>query len=1311
MAVRTVGTNAEFVAAYNASAPGDVIQILDDNVITGYVHANGRPGVTIRGQTARVAPLPRIVVQNAPNTTIADLKIQMANYDPSPYGALPQNRGPDLISTQQNTDNLLIQNNIIRCGNYEDGRRPFDPSNTEKYLAYVGDIARGIAPTKTPAYPRLIGHLAADGTTNGSMNGSLTVKGNLLEDTGGDAIKFGHLGGGASIIITENIIQRVYQDFISVGLPGGQPGPFSRFEVTKNIFWDPFNQTQDYGAHGDILQVFSLDQGGTRIYFASAPTPLPVVGDTVTFPCYLKDPLDGLYKPGGTTSRPIQIIGTDTTGWYVDFSNGSWFTNVSTGNCTFSNGASKVSTKVTTPRPGPNDTRSPWDNLIVARNIVGMSAGCRGQKQDIFGSDVPPGAPFRGAYIGQNVLLRRVGGNCIILSNDAIAGAAHCMVDRNLGISHAILNQVLAGQNESFAHANQNAASLSPSRIAVFRDTVYTGQNLVSRNVIEAITPQLGQDTATYPNYVTAMHTPTTQAAAAAVYDIDWSDTYTPEGIIRQLQPKAGMEHLGPVRPGMDLAAFLTFGPSDYADIPSYVGFQPVTGAAASATVTSDWAMVQAGFQTRAWSCTHEVQFCDNYDPYLGGAQSPGPWLPAGSSGTVAHGKWVRVRRAASPIPAVQVQVKFTLGGQESVWRLTTLDTTNFPHVTFDATQIVSQVSAGGLKSVTTNVCTYAFEFTFDKPLVATQIIGQSAGVAQVSTQATLTNGVGYFKLFGIAGNVSIPILNATPGQKHHVIITFDNSKATKEEGIKVAVDFARISNATLGSSWDNTPRSFAALPSTKIQLGGSGTNPVLSGTVGLVAIWPGYLADLDSQAEIDRFRAAYIGPNGEGPFGVKPPLMLTGKADTWNAGNPNRGDGQAWAKTTGNPITNADVNPWPPNLYTVAEVLAPGTRPVGAPTTIRVSALGFPKLVNFAPQSDRAGTWNRVSAPLSLERDGYADFEFTPLAAGTHTFSFTNDGGYNNPPPVTLLADNGVPAADPTTFSLEVSAASFEAGGMVTLTCTLDEVATSAVTITLSDGAAPGTFSAATVVIPIGSISGSLTYTSATAGAVTISATNNRGLTNPSSVGVTVTSAAPSSFTMEASTTTPLQGSAVTLTFTLNRVATQDVIIAPADGVAPGGFSASTVTILAGQAVGSLTYTPTAAGEVTLSASNNRGLANPSPLNLTVGAFDPPASISLQIDSPLVRLGRGTPVRFMLNKPATSDVTIVPDATLPGAFSPPSVTLPAGFQTAVMTFVPTQRGAGVISCTNGAGLANPTPSPITCFGVAKGQLAKYGIR
>lgn len=91
--------------------------------------------------------------------------------------------------------------------------------------------------------------------------------------------------------------------------------------------------------------------------------------------------------------------------------------------------------------------------------------------------------------------------------------------------------------------------------------------------------------------------------------------------------------------------------------------------------------------------------------------------------------------------------------------------------------------------------------------------------------------------------------------------------------------------------------------------------------------------------------------------------------------------------------------------------------------------------------------------------------------------------------------------------------ASTVDAGTALTLTLTPNnDGPTDDVTVTLSDGDAGGTFSANTVTFSgCTKTSQTVTYTPKGAGTVTISATNNGTLTNPSGLSVTVSASATS--------------------------------------------------------------------------------------------------------------------------------------------------------------------------------------------------------
>ncbi len=70
-------------------------------------------------------------------------------------------------------------------------------------------------------------------------------------------------------------------------------------------------------------------------------------------------------------------------------------------------------------------------------------------------------------------------------------------------------------------------------------------------------------------------------------------------------------------------------------------------------------------------------------------------------------------------------------------------------------------------------------------------------------------------------------------------------------------------------------------------------------------------------------------------------------------------------------------------------------------------------------------------------------------------------------------------------------------------------------------------------------------------------------------------------------------------------------VNITPSDGAAPGSFSVSFVTLSDGTRSATFTYTPAAAGTVTISVTNSGTLTNPPPLTLMVSAASTPEDVT----------------------------------------------------------------------------------------------------
>jgi hypothetical protein len=174
---------------------------------------------------------------------------------------------------------------------------------------------------------------------------------------------------------------------------------------------------------------------------------------------------------------------------------------------------------------------------------------------------------------------------------------------------------------------------------------------------------------------------------------------------------------------------------------------------------------------------------------------------------------------------------------------------------------------------------------------------------------------------------------------------------------------------------------------------------------LGYYWLHPGVALDLNDSTIRDKFDAAYIGANGEAPLGgTQPSHFCVGVAATWNSGNPNQGANGAWAKVSGTNLSAADSEVWPPVLTLISSTQTAGPYAIGTPVDFLVQAVGYPKAIsNITAASDKGGTWTLNPQSMPAGSNGLT-FTFTPSAPGTHSITFTNDGGYTNPAALELV-------------------------------------------------------------------------------------------------------------------------------------------------------------------------------------------------------------------------------------------------------------------------------------------------------------------
>lgn len=187
--------------------------------------------------------------------------------------------------------------------------------------------------------------------------------------------------------------------------------------------------------------------------------------------------------------------------------------------------------------------------------------------------------------------------------------------------------------------------------------------------------------------------------------------------------------------------------------------------------------------------------------------------------------------------------------------------------------------------------------------------------------------------------------------------------------------------------------------------------------------------------------------------------------------------------------------------------------------------------------------------------------------------------------------------------------------GQPVEVTFQLDAVANQSVSIDPGVSGVTGTFSPDPVSIAISEATGTTTFTPTSAGTASITCTNNRSLTNPTAITLPVTAPPvdPTLYTQVADASVIALGQSVTIVYTLDEIATSDVIITPASTLA-GTFTPPTATVGFGSLTASATFTPSTFGSATLSATNDSSLANPATIALTVSACNAGQLIMLGI-------------------------------------------------------------------------------------------------
>lgn len=281
----------------------------------------------------------------------------------------------------------------------------------------------------------------------------------------------------------------------------------------------------------------------------------------------------------------------------------------------------------------------------------------------------------------------------------------------------------------------------------------------------------------------------------------------------------------------------------------------------------------------------------------------------------------------------------------------------------------------------------------------------------------------------------------------------------------------------------------------------------------------------------------------------------------------------------------------------------------------------------------------------------------------------------------VGIPSDTFTPTSGPTSYTLTGPSAGRPGVASTNFTATLNSAATSTVTITPSDGGAGGTFTPSTVSITTGNTVGTFVYTASSAGAKTISTSDDAGLTDPGSVTFTAYT-----LSLTPSTQSVANGVAATLTATLTPSAALSAT------TTAGTLSTSAPTSGAGF---TLTTPSSGSGTATITVTGPGGT-----LQTANVVYAPAAATALTLTGPsVVPVGSASSTFTIgangnLASPVTVTVTVTPSG---GTITSTPVTLSAGSgSTGTFTYTAATAGTYTVAITNGSGLTNPSSLTVT---------------
>ena len=561
--------------------------------------------------------------------------------------------------------------------------------------------------------------------------------------------------------------------------------------------------------------------------------------------------------------------------------------------------------------------------IEVIGNLGWFRSGCRGGAQRVFNSDFMDGYPSLSAIVADNVLVSRMSGKGVIIDSHDNGppgtGGAWAMVERNVLIANPRHNAPI--QNEPFKNPNSTgAANLASNQVSITVGSdpllgTPAPQNFVFNNLCEVVLPE--ENMLKGGNLVTnaAGIAPDAYAAFMDPRDgLSWDAAWTiasGDEIVRQVKAmKPAYQYACPVPADVTTAAAFRARWSDpaqrpYAALPSRFGWKKLTGLSKGALTQSGWTFVHAGKEARPLSgLGGEYRTADDR---LGTNASGWAALPSPAAGvTIAHGRFLQLRRATAATQVTEAAVEVTIGGTTVNWVTVTKSDVAYPRVLFTGGEPDLVRAPQGALGPDGRLGTLAL-IDFKKaarPATTQTLFSSATGTARVQMQLLPT---GKLRLNLYQGGSAIIRLETTvdvcDGQLHDILFSWDAAKDTNIEGGDVYVD--GVNRLNTAGIWAAGVINYGYTTATYgFGYNSAGGADFEVGAFYLNVAERAAVHDADVRA---RFTTAFVGTNGAGPTGQPPAVFLVGNAAQWNdAAGLNRGAGPRFTRTAAAALTDA---------------------------------------------------------------------------------------------------------------------------------------------------------------------------------------------------------------------------------------------------------------------------------------------------------------------------------------------------------------------------------------------------------------------